>query len=733
MQAPRVALLRLAPLNAQETRDLICSHLGVDAVADSLLDLVHRKADGNPLFCHQLADVIDDALDKSQQDRARCLTQGDLMLERIEIPNTLHGAITSRIDRLEPSTQLALKVASVIGRHFSFRALQNNFPIAQGRLRIRDYLRSGLQANLIEVEIPEPSVTYVFEHVFTRDVAYQMLLFDQRRQLHHAVAEWLEQTGSDEGMASAEVLAHHWRHAGRPDKAIEYLDRAGNAALRNGAYAEAAEFLRDALSLAESIEPSLPTDRLARWQRQLGESLLGLGQLANGKARLESSLELLQYPSPTTHSRLLLNLLGQLATQLQRRMRAALRPINSLARTGDSSVSREAVRAYERLAETYYLMNDRERLLHALLVTVNLAERIGPSPELARAYANNCFAAGLAGIHPLARSYSRDAQRIAAAAQDLSATAWVQQACGIYQLGLGQLDTALDCFSKAATVYRQIGDWTHWGETVAAAAQAQYHRGSVAIGTAQWQELHDVSIHRGDVLQQAWALNGLSESELRRGTPGHAQRALRFLEQARTLYQANVDRISLFGSIGLTAWAHLRQADDAAARQAADAGSQLATELGAPTGYYSLNGYLPIAHTYLTLYERTGGRDRTLAVLTRQACRRLDRYARTFPLGRAYADWQKGIAKWLAGNQTLAIRVWRRALASAEQRNLPHAAALVHFEIGRRVAKQPAAHVHAADHLRQARQLFLQLDAQYERAQTEQLLSQIGNLFADEA
>ena len=35
------------------------------------------------------------------------------------LPQTVHGAITSRIDRLSPTQQLTVKVASVIGRVFA--------------------------------------------------------------------------------------------------------------------------------------------------------------------------------------------------------------------------------------------------------------------------------------------------------------------------------------------------------------------------------------------------------------------------------------------------------------------------------------------------------------------------------------------------------------------------------------------------------------------------------------
>ena len=46
------------------------------------------------------------------------------MLAR-RVPQTVHGAITSRIDRLTPTQQLTVKVASVIGQVFAVVILRD--------------------------------------------------------------------------------------------------------------------------------------------------------------------------------------------------------------------------------------------------------------------------------------------------------------------------------------------------------------------------------------------------------------------------------------------------------------------------------------------------------------------------------------------------------------------------------------------------------------------------------
>ena len=522
-----------------------------------------------------------------------------------------------------------LKVASVIGRRFQVRALQDTFPIVNDRPNVRTYVGEGLRSTLIEVDISEPHVSYMFQHVITQQVAYKLLLVDQRKQLHRSVAEWHERVEWEQRTARAGVLAFHWKQAGEPDKAIGYLEQAGELSLRNGAYSEAVEFFENAMNLHDSATKTIHPPRRARWHRQLAEAYLGLGQLVTSREHLSQALALLGHAVPESKANLMTDLAIQVGKQLWRRLTSPLRrrALQCDPSLGDRFL--EAARAYERLAEIFYLSNERERLIHALLTTLNLAERAGPSPELARAYANSCFAAGLAQLHPLAKGYSRGGLETAYKIEDPAAAAWGHEITGVYYLGLGQFDQASERFEKAIDGYRRLGDWQHWGENVAAHAQAAYYCGDIPRGEAAWNSVYVKALERGDELQLAWGLNGRAEGLLRRGGEGHAEQAVALLEQALQVFSGNVDRVSHIGSYGLLALAQLRRKDATAARAAADAGSQLARELGAPNAYYTLNGFAGVARTYLSLWELAEpGDDACWPSLTRQACKALTRYAR---------------------------------------------------------------------------------------------------------
>src|SRR6185295_1245234 len=48
----------------------------------------------------------------------------------------------------------------------------------------------------------------------------------------------------------------------------------------------------------------------------------------------------------------------------------------------------EAARANERLSQIYYMENAKVQSMNAAVTALNLAERVGDSPELARSYSN---------------------------------------------------------------------------------------------------------------------------------------------------------------------------------------------------------------------------------------------------------------------------------------------------------------------------------------------------------
>jgi len=212
--------------------------LGVKSLPAPVADLIREKAEGHPFFSEELAYALRDA-HFIHCEQGECAVAAGVDLRAVAFSDTVQGVITSRIDRLPPQTQITLKVASVVGRVFAYRILRDIHPIEADKQQLPHHLRQLEQLDLTPLNTPEPDLAYVFKHILTQEVAYNLMLFAQRRSLHRAVAQWYERTYATDLAPFYPVLAHHWIGAEDWTNAVAYLEKAGEQALRRGAYREA--------------------------------------------------------------------------------------------------------------------------------------------------------------------------------------------------------------------------------------------------------------------------------------------------------------------------------------------------------------------------------------------------------------------------------------------------------------------------------------------------------------
>src|SRR5919107_1498972 len=443
LRAPDVERLVLDRLSSEAVAALVGQRLGTEEVPEVLVRLVEDKTEGNPLFTEELTFALRDAgLVRVVDGRVELVSEVADVLES-RIPQTVHGAVTSRIDRLTPTQQLTVKVASVIGRVFAVGILRDVHPLRQlTAMTLSQDLDEIERANLTVLDTPEPDLSYLFKHVIVQEAAYNLMLLSQRRQLHRSVAEWYERSAGGD----LAVLAHHWRLAEVPDKAARYLEQAGAEALREGAYAEAVRFFTTLLEMDAATPGGRPQPgrggapdaraiRRARWEHQLGDAYLGLGQLAPEQEHLHVALALLGRRTPASGRQLPAKLAWQTGQQLRNRIWP--RPLVARSEQARAALE-EAAEVYERLFLVEYHASRRARAVHQAVKGLNLAEAAGSRPAQARLAAACSVSAGLLARHRLAEAYLRRAFAALEGTGDASARAWVLQAAALYGVGLGR-------------------------------------------------------------------------------------------------------------------------------------------------------------------------------------------------------------------------------------------------------------------------------------------------------
>jgi GAF domain-containing protein len=154
--------------------------------------------------------------------------------------------LSQLIDNLSPAEQLTIKVASVIGQSFTLEVLSAIYPEDHTREELQTHLKILTESDLINKCSLESS-SYKFKDMQTHEVAYNLMLFAQRRQLHRAVAEFFEQNTVSEPHYSE--IAHHWQAANEIPRAVHYLEKAGEHARQMGDLEEATRFFNQSLVL----------------------------------------------------------------------------------------------------------------------------------------------------------------------------------------------------------------------------------------------------------------------------------------------------------------------------------------------------------------------------------------------------------------------------------------------------------------------------------------------------
>jgi hypothetical protein len=692
--------LRLETLGADETVALVGQRLGVAALPEPIARLIVERAEGNPFFSEELALALRDAGVITVEDGVCRVASGAGDLRGLAFPDTVQGVITSRIDRLTPRQQLALKVASVIGRVFAHRTLCDVHPVVGDRPHLAAALQVLERQDLTVLETPEPGLAYLFKHVITQETAYSLLPFAQRRELHRTVAGWIEQREGSDLAPYYPLLAYHWGRADEPAKTIDYLELAGEQALGQSAYQEAVGFFTEAWRLDAASEFGHDRTRRARWEHRLGDAHLGLGHLVESREHLERALALLGQPAPSTQLGLLASLTGQVLRQALHRLWSGRQSGRRQPPTGSEL---EATRAESRLAEVLYFAHEMLPTVHSVIRTLNRAEAAEPSPELARAYANACAAAGLVPLHSLAETYSRLGLETARRLEDPSALCWVLIIKGMQDIGVGQWASARASLGEATEIADRLGDWRRGDQSRNLLGFVAICAGELARAARMSTDLRATARRRGDVQMELAALQWLVEHAVVAGT---ADGAVDLAEEAVALAAGTADRLEQLVTKGLVALARLRRGEQGQALQAANEAARLIA-LGAPMGAWTRSAYAAVAEVYLTHWE-AGNRE--AARPARKACAAMRRYARVFVIGEPQAGLYQGLAEWQGGQPARAMRAWQEGLVAAERLAMPHDRGRLHFEIGRHLLAQDPA---GREHLERACALFEQIGATY--------------------
>jgi class 3 adenylate cyclase/tetratricopeptide (TPR) repeat protein len=244
--------IQLAPLTDDVARQLVSEVTETAPLRPHECDGMVVRAGGNPLFLEELLRIIRSADIES-------------------LPDTLDAVAMREIDALTPVPRRVLRLASVLGRSFDRRLLEQLLEaesVEVGDDPLRD-LGAQLLADPEDGQIS-------FRHALLQEAAYQSLPFRQRLGLHRTVGETIERDAAASGDA-ATMLSLHFLAAQDWARTWQYAREAARHAQQSHALAEVAVHLERAVVAARRLEDVADAD-LVPVYTDLGRTLQILGE-----------------------------------------------------------------------------------------------------------------------------------------------------------------------------------------------------------------------------------------------------------------------------------------------------------------------------------------------------------------------------------------------------------------------------------------------------------------------
>ena len=263
----------LDPLSDAESDTLLTNLLHIKGLPHNLRYQILQRAGGNPFFLEEVVRSLIEA-------RAVVLEKGEYQvtdkIKDIVIPQSIHALIMTRIDRLDEATRNLVRTASVIGRNFFYKILNEVASNIEEIDRRLDHLK---EIQLIRERKRMEELEYLFKHALAQEAAYNSILLQRRKEIHLKVAQSIEKVFRDRLHEFYGMLAYHYSMGEDLDKAEEYMIKAGQEAMKSAASSEALGYFEEALSIYRNkFGKKASPEKVAMLEKNIAYALFNKGE-----------------------------------------------------------------------------------------------------------------------------------------------------------------------------------------------------------------------------------------------------------------------------------------------------------------------------------------------------------------------------------------------------------------------------------------------------------------------
>jgi predicted ATPase/class 3 adenylate cyclase len=478
-----------------------------DVTAPALSKWLMERSEGNPYFAEQIIHYL---MDEKLIEMSKL---GWALVKRWNesiVPADISAVLVARLDQLAHEVREVIQTASVLGREFEVLVLAQ-------MLGDDHFLYDEIaEAEKAAIWSPLSQIRYLFTHGLIRDAAYSMQMQARRQELHTLALGALEKLFADEIQNHYDKLAYHSEQAMISDKAIHYLQRAGEAARDSYHNAQGVDYFTRALEFVPGADLNLQFYLHGEIEKLVTE--LGL---RNNRIR---ELEVMQ------------NIARQLGTD------AALAHVDHRKllfelKSGNYS---EAVALAESAIRLYASAGDERLTVDARVAWSEASQRMGQ------------YAAAIASLE----GALEQARKI----RYTSGEALILNALGLISIEMKDPVSAIDSYEKSLEIYRALGD-------LRGSAMLLNNLGNVAVNQGNFKHAFDcyeqslrlareIGSRKGEALllgNLGWLSGLLGEYQKARL---YSERQLVIARETGDRYSETMSLINLSGQVGAMGYNH---------------------------------------------------------------------------------------------------------------------------------------------------------------------------------
>ncbi|MCP5095837.1 MAG: tetratricopeptide repeat protein [Chloroflexi bacterium] len=444
----------------QQLVDGLLDQIEPAIITDDFRKALFQHTEGHPLFTVELLRAIQ----TSQESLTEMPPDFEHTLQTLhKWPTRIEAIIEDRINHLPEEIYQILLVASVEGSTFTAQVLASVIGIEEREL----HAALSQLANKYHLILDRGDLTigqqllsrFQFTHILFQHFIYGSISAGEQRLLHGEIAEALESIYQDNKESIIIQLAQQYRQAHLSEKAVYYLQKAGELALSRFANDEAILYFSQALDLLTDIQ----------YERSfnLHQARASIYEIQGNRAAQQQDLNDMQ-----TQARNL---------DESYRAQALLQQANFALITGAFDEAIQIVEQTVKLATTqqtpqllagshmiwgraYLQQNNYERAKQHIEYALSLSQH----EQFKHVEATSIRSLGMLserrGEYTAANSYFQQALALHQAADHRRGEASALSNLGEIAYRRGQFDKAITHFNEALQLFKEMGYWQGQGE-----------------------------------------------------------------------------------------------------------------------------------------------------------------------------------------------------------------------------------------------------------------------------